>query len=87
MKYLCHFAARMFERKCLRDIMNIKWFEHATEKQMRIKGQQNLIQKFKTRRVRYPRRFYQGRLRAVGIEVVLKRPGGEPSRAMYAQRN
>ena len=45
---------RVFESNCLRKIMNIKWYEHVTEEEVRRRsGQQSVIQKWKTQRWRY----------------------------------
>ena len=45
---------RVFESNCLRKIMNIKWYEHVTEEEVRRRsGQQSVIQRWKTQRWRY----------------------------------
>ena len=45
---------RVFESNCLRKIMNIKWYEHVSEEEVRVRsGQQSVIQKLRTQRWRY----------------------------------
>ena len=45
---------RVFESNCLRNIINIRWYEHITEEEVRTRsGQQNIVQRMRLQRWRY----------------------------------
>ena len=47
-------SLRVFESNCLRKIIDIRWYEHITEEEVRTRsGQQNIVQRMRLQRWRY----------------------------------